>query len=167
MESAHRPWPPSACLAKTRANRELWHGFYASLWSYPAFLHQEESTPLPFYKKNEQRCDSGSQNFFEICLVQILKIKIISFAGFHIFFKKMWNLDCSISSCWNGTREQTGYVGISTFIRDSYFLIFWVPWSHFEGEFSSSTMRDNQNMDDMWSCVNQSENQFWCSLTQI
>ena len=51
---------------------------------------------------------------------------------FPFFLKKMGNLDCFISLCWNGTREQTGYVGISTFIRDSYiFFKFWGPMTTF------------------------------------
>ena len=36
-------------------------------------------------------------------------------------------MDCSISLRWNGTREQTEYVGTSTLIRDSYFFNFFSP----------------------------------------
>ena len=78
----------------------------------------------------------------------------------------MGNLDCSISSCWNGTREQTGYVGTSTFIRDSYFLFFSDPWPHFEGEFPVQRWETIKKIWRMRSCVNQSGNQFWCSLSQ-
>ena len=73
-------------------------------------------------------------------------------------------MDCSISLRWNGTREQTEYVGTSTFIRDSYFFIFLVSRSHFDVEFSSSMMRDNQNIDAFWTFVKQSWSPFWVSI---